>query len=100
MQKVLVFFLLLISHFLFAQSDDAEILSERNGFAIGLGLGCGVLGLNTNDSTSISFSTTLPNLKMGYVINRKFSLFILLPGSNYTNVHFNLVHAVDEIIQW
>jgi hypothetical protein len=21
-------------------------------------------------------------------------------GTHYTNVHFNLVHAVDEIIEW
>jgi hypothetical protein len=56
---------------------------ERKGIVFGIGLGAGALTLNTNDTAQITFSTTIPNLKIGYMLNKRFALLALLPGANY-----------------
>ncbi len=67
----------------FAQSNLVEKTFQRKGLVFGVGLGGGVLSLNTNDTLSSSFSTTIPNIKVGYMLNNRFALYVLLPGANY-----------------
>ncbi|NQX81281.1 MAG: hypothetical protein HRT66_04715 [Flavobacteriaceae bacterium] len=83
MRKILILTLTLIANYTFAQTNLEQKKTDRKGFFIGLGLGAGVLTLNTNDSIKVSFSTTLPNIKVGYMLNERFALLALLPGSNY-----------------
>jgi hypothetical protein len=83
MRKFLILTLTIMANYTFAQVDLNNKPIERKGFVIGLGLGAGALTLNTNDTTNVSFSTTLPNLKIGYMVNQRLALLALLPGANY-----------------
>jgi hypothetical protein len=83
MQKIIIIILAIMANFTIAQSNAEKKLFERKGFIFGVGLGAGALTLNTNDTTKVSFSTTLPNIKVGYMINKKLALLTLLPGANY-----------------
>ncbi|PCJ37858.1 MAG: hypothetical protein COA99_12395 [Moraxellaceae bacterium] len=83
MRKILILTLTLIANYTFAQTNLEHKQIERKGFVIGLGLGAGVLTLNTNNTTNVTFSTTLPNIKVGYMLNERFALLALLPGANY-----------------
>lgn len=66
----------------FGQVDKTGTV-ERKGWAIGVGVGAGTLTLSTNDTVQTNFSTTLPNIKVGYTINEHLALYMLLPGANY-----------------
>jgi hypothetical protein len=57
--------------------------TQRKGFSIGIGIGAGTLNLNTNDTLTQTFSTSLPNLKIGYAIHPNWSILLQLPGANY-----------------
>lgn len=83
MRKILILILTIMANYTFAQTNLEKKPVERKGFVIGIGLGAGVLSLNTNDTTNVAFSTTLPNIKVGYMLNNRFSLLALLPGANY-----------------
>jgi hypothetical protein len=83
MRKILTFTLLIIANYSFAQTNLKKSEIERKGFVFGVGLGAGSLTLNTNDSTQTTFSTTLPNIKVGYMLNKRLALLALLPGANY-----------------
>lgn len=83
MKKFLILVLILSANLASAQLTKENILIDRKGFIIGLGVGAGVLDLKTNEATSVTFSTTIPNLKIGYMLNYKFALLAILPGSNY-----------------
>ncbi len=56
---------------------------EKKGFSFGLGVGLGALTLNANDTITAKFSSTIPNIKVGYMLNKRLALFALLPGANY-----------------
>lgn len=83
MCKVLIFTLTMMATTAFAQADFEKKPVEREGFVFGLGLGAGTLTLNTNDTTKVAFSKTLPNIKVGYMLNKRLALLALLPGANY-----------------
>lgn len=67
----------------FAANAQQKNSPEKKGFTLGLGVGIGALSLNTNDTIAVKFSTTLPNIKIGYMVNRRFAVYALLPGANY-----------------
>jgi hypothetical protein len=83
MRKILILTLTIMANYSFAQTILDDKPMERKGFVIGVGLGAGVLTLNTNDTTNVSFSTTLPNIKIGYMVSQKLALLAVLPGANY-----------------
>ena len=83
MRKLNLIFLIIISNYSFGQTNLDKQTIERKGFVIGLGLGAGVLSLNSNDTLNVSFSKTLPNIKVGYMVNKRLALLALLPGANY-----------------
>lgn len=83
MRKLLLIFLVGITCTALAQSNDDAVTFERKGFVIGLGAGGGVLNLQTNDTVSTAFSPSLPNLKIGWMINSRLALVVLLPGAVY-----------------
>lgn len=83
MRKVLIITLTIMANYTFAQTSLETNPVERKGFMIGVGLGAGTLSLNTNDTSKLTISTTLPNIKVGYLLNKRFALLALLPGANY-----------------
>lgn len=83
MRKILILTLIMMETTAFAQTKFEKKPVERKGFVIGVGLGAGTLTLNTNDSTKVAFSTTLPNIKVGCMLNERLALLALLPGANY-----------------
>ncbi len=83
MREILIFALTIMVNYTFAQTNLDKRPVERKGFVIGIGLGAGALSLCTNDTTEIAFSTTLPNIKVGYMLNNRLALLALLPGANY-----------------
>jgi hypothetical protein len=83
MRKFLILTFTIMANYTFAQVDLDYKPVERKGIVIGLGLGAGALTLNTNDTSNVSFSTTLPNIKIGYMFNQRLALHALLPGANY-----------------
>lgn len=83
MRLILIFICLPLFNALYGQSNDEQNTIQRKGFVFGVGLGAGSLTLNTNDTTTNAFSTTLPNIKVGYMINNRLAILALLPGANY-----------------
>jgi hypothetical protein len=83
MRVILFSVLAVFSNIVFAQTTLDKNLIERKGFVFGAGIGGGALTLNTNDTIQTAFSATLPNIKIGYMINRRVSLLALLPGATY-----------------
>jgi len=83
MRTLLILALVILANFTFAQNTIEEKSFERKGFIFGLGMGVGSLSLNTNDTLSNSITATLPNIKIGYMLNNRFALLALLPGANY-----------------
>ena len=83
MRKLNLILLIIISNYSFGQTNLDKQTIERKGFVIGLGLGAGVLSLNSNDTLNVSFSKTLPNIKVGYMVNKRLALLALLPWANY-----------------
>lgn len=56
---------------------------DTRGFSFGISAGVGTLKLNTNDTLNTSFTTSLPNFKIGYHLNKRWSVHLLLPGATY-----------------
>lgn len=83
MQKTTLFLLCFIASISFAQTTDKEQPTNSKKFFIGLGIGAGTLHLRANDTSQTTFSTTIPNIKVGYRFNNRFALLALLPGANY-----------------
>jgi len=83
MRKILIFTLFILANYTFAQKNLYKNPVERKGLVMGVGLGAGALTLNTNDTIQTSFSTTLPNIKVGYMLTERLALLALLPGANY-----------------
>jgi hypothetical protein len=83
MRKILIIALTIITNFTFSQTNLDKKSIERKGFILGLGVGAGTLSLNAYDTSNVSFSTTLPNIKVGFMLNNRFALLVLLPGANY-----------------
>ncbi|MFN4082992.1 MAG: hypothetical protein ACK4K9_05115 [Bacteroidia bacterium] len=79
MQRILILLLIFNANYAFTQNNKIE----RKGLNIGFGIGSGLLTLNTNDTSQTSFSLTLPNIKLGYMLNNNLSLQLLLPGATY-----------------
>lgn len=65
----------------FAQNNTQTM--DRKGFLIGFGIGAGALHLQTNDTITNRFSTTIPNLKLGWVLNSKIAVEGLLTRASY-----------------
>mgnify|MGYP002363703215 FL=1 len=82
MQKFTIL-LLLFCNTAMAQVDSSKHITKDKGLFIGLGIGAGALALKYNDTLTNKFSTTLPNIKIGYRFNKKLAVCILLPGANY-----------------
>lgn len=83
MRLLLTFVCFLLFNALYGQTGNEKTTFQRNGFVFGLGLGAGNLTLNTNDTQSNAFSTTLPNIKVGFMFGNKIAILALLPGANY-----------------
>ena len=83
MRTILILILTIVANYSFAQTNFDSKPTERKGFVFGLGLGAGALTLNTNDTVQTTFSTTLPNIKIGYMISNRLALLATLPGANY-----------------
>lgn len=83
MHKIQILAFIILANSTLAQTNLNKMPVERKGFIIGIGLGAGALTLNTNDTTKVAFSTTLPNIKVGYMLNKRLALLALLPGANY-----------------
>jgi hypothetical protein len=83
MQKILLVLLLTVAILHNTTAYSQKLVKERKGFIVGLGIGAGTLTLNKNDSSHTSFSTTIPNIKFGYMLNKRLALLVMLPGSNY-----------------
>lgn len=82
MKKLVVLILLISSQVVFGQTEKASSDSER-GLIFGLGIGLGTLELNTNDTLKNTLSFSLPNIKIGYKLNKRLALMMLLPGASY-----------------
>lgn len=77
-------FILFCSSLLFSQSFSSDKKFERKkGFTFGVGIGGGTLRVNTNDTVKTSLAATLPNIKIGYVVNERFAINLLAPGTLY-----------------
>ncbi len=82
MKKLVVLILLFSSQLVFGQTESPSTDTERR-LIFGLGIGMGTLELNTNDSIENSLALSLPNIKIGYKLNHRLALMVLLPGANY-----------------
>ncbi|OYU97250.1 MAG: hypothetical protein CFE21_02870 [Bacteroidetes bacterium B1(2017)] len=60
-----------------------ETTPFKKGLVFGVSVGAGNLRLNTNDTLSNAFSTSLPNIKIGYMPSSKLAIMLLLPGAVY-----------------
>ena len=83
MRKILFLTLTILVNLSFAQTNVDKKPIEREGFIFGIGLGRGTLTLNTNDTIQTSFTPTLPNIKVGYMLNDRLALLALFAGNNY-----------------
>lgn len=83
MRILFVFMAIIASHPALAQGNLGKAPVSRSKFIFGVGLGAGTLSLNNNDTSNTSVSTTLPNIKLGYMVNPKLAVLAYLPGANY-----------------
>lgn len=83
MRKILILTSSIIANYTFAQASLGKKPIERKGFVAGIGFGSGALTLNTNDTINSIFSPSLPNIKIGYMINNRHALLALLSGAVY-----------------
>lgn len=65
-------------------SAQTPIPFERTGFSYGAGVGIGSLRLNTNDTLSSAFTSTLPNIRIAYQLHPDLAVGVLLPGAIYS----------------
>ena len=82
MRKLFIIILIIMASYTFAQTNLNNKI-ERKGFIYGIGFGAGVLTLKTNDTITVAFSPTLPNIKVGYMVNNRLAICALLPGAVY-----------------
>lgn len=66
-----------------AQITSNESIINRKGFVFGFGCGAGTLNIKLADTSQSVFSFTLPNFKIGTMINNRLALVLMLPGGNY-----------------
>ncbi|MCB0847875.1 MAG: hypothetical protein KDE26_31695, partial [Bacteroidetes bacterium] len=78
MRKILILTLTILVNYSFAQTNLDSNPTERKGFVFGFGLGRSVSTLNTNDTIQTSFTSTMPNIKVGYMLNPRFALLALV----------------------
>lgn len=84
MYKVFLLFLLLgFINIVLAQSPVSTDSYERKGLTFGFSVGASVITLSHNDTNKTSITTTLPNIRIGYMVNKRLALQLLLPGSIY-----------------
>ena len=62
-----------------------QVNPDKHGFLFGVALGGGALHLMESGHSSTSFSASIPNLKLGYMLNPKCALQLILPGATYTS---------------
>ena len=84
MRNLLIIAIILLANCTYAQTLIEKNNVERKGFVIGVGLGGGALTLNTNDTLQVAFSGSLPNIKIGAMVNERLALLAMLPGATYT----------------
>jgi hypothetical protein len=65
MRILLILTAVFLANYAFAQSKIESKTFERKGFIFGFSIGGGSLTLKTNDTFSSSFSTSIPNIKVG-----------------------------------
>lgn len=82
MQKIFLC-ILLFCNTVSAQVENQNESESNKGWFLGLGFGAGTLLLKYNDTAYHKLSTTLPNIKIGYRINKKIAVCFLVPGANY-----------------
>jgi len=83
--KTIISILLLFSfNQVFSQTKDFHYSIDRKGIVFGLGCGAGSLSLShETGENSTAFSFSIPNIKVGYMINNRLALYALLPGATY-----------------
>lgn len=83
MQKILIYTLLILAYGNLMHAQSTKQIGKKKVFAIGLGMGAGILHLKDTSTSQSSFTTSLPNIKVGLMIHKRLGLFALLPGANY-----------------
>jgi len=83
MKKVLFLAFVFTNLSLFAQSSERTKISTKSGFAYGVAIGVGSLSIESEEKKLINLSATLPNVKLGYMLNEKNALWIYLPGATF-----------------
>jgi hypothetical protein len=85
MKKLIIIMLVFISITSFGQENRKQF--ERKGFIFGAGIGGGFVSIATGDSENLLDQTeiglSLPNLKLGWMLNEKMAVMIHLPGMIY-----------------
>ncbi len=81
--KKLFCLLMLFTFLTGVNAQSAGDTPARKGFAFGFSFGGGILNINANGTEINGFAPTLPNLYLGYSVNPKLTLQLLLPGSTY-----------------
>jgi hypothetical protein len=80
---ICIFFSLLISQLAISQGEVQPKPFVRKGFTFGLGIGAGTIKISKGFKTQTTFSATLPNIKIGYMLNQRVELLAYLPGATY-----------------
>ena len=82
MKKTIALFVLFLAAF---QVTAQETTTERKGFIIGVSAGLGISSI-TGDTPGISdgIDISLPNLKVGLMINPKLAVLVTNPGISYS----------------
>lgn len=84
MRKVILFISLLsFVSFSYAQLTTGTNSVNRKGLTVGFSVGGGLLTMSENDQLHSRATTTLPNLRIGYMLNEKLAIQLLLPSSVY-----------------
>lgn len=84
MQKLIfIIGLSLITNISISQNNINKNTTKRHGFTFGVGIGAGTLSLKSSETKSTELSVSLPNLKIGYSFNQRFSFLLTLPGATY-----------------
>ncbi len=86
MKNSLILIPVILFNVLIVRSQSNTWQPVRKGFIFGVGIGAGSLSLATEDSinsNATSFSVTLPNIKIGYMLNKRLALSMQLPGAIY-----------------
>lgn len=76
MNKILLITLILGTNCLFAQEEPVKNPVVRQGFVFGTSVGGGIFKMNGNSYVRLS----LPNIKIGSMVNEKLAVLIYVPG--------------------